>query len=323
MTKVALLQYNTNLYSQKNDAKKNKKASQATVINFSDKTKTSKTVTNKPISKNKNVTKKTAPKKQGFWGGVWKDIKDWWNDKDKVSTDGHDDGKLSVKTALSSIGKSFFGGIIKDAVKHPVATAIAVGIGSVLTVATGGAILAPLVWGGFALGVAQVGAGAYLWHKSKNDGDAKRACETIGNGLFAAVTSAMSAKSALKAVSEAGVTGLDNIDDMNTLEALGKCIKVSPKAMRVGIKNVPNFFGSFNFSNIFNGATSKPTLNPKAAILNGFGEKTRFGMYTRKVPKFKASSFISKPKYKPSLTVKIAKDVPLIQLASSKKSSKK
>lgn len=160
----------------------------------------------------------------------------WWFDVDKVSTDGKDDGKLSVSESLESFGKGL-AGIVKGAVNHPIATAATIGAGAALTVLTGGAALPAMIALGAGAGAVMVGKGAYGVATAKTDAEVKAAWEGIGNGTFAIGASALGAKSSLNAASKAGVTGAQGAKNLNTAQALVKNFKVLPQALKVSGQN--------------------------------------------------------------------------------------
>ena len=114
---------------------------------------------------------------------------DWLQDKDKVCTDGEDDGKLSLMESAKSLGKGLIGGIPKTIINHPLATAVTVGLGAAAIALTGGAA-APLVFGLGAVGGAlTAGNGIYQASKATTDAEAKMAYENIGTGVaFTAVS---------------------------------------------------------------------------------------------------------------------------------------
>ncbi len=162
---------------------------------------------------------------------------DWINDRDKVCTDGQDDGKLSFKEAAKSFGKGLLG-IVKAVAKHPIATALTVAAGAALTVATGGAALPVMVAAGATIGVGQIGYGIYKANTADTDGEAKQAFETIGNGTFSVAASVAAAKPALKAASNAGVASANGAEDMNMINATANCFKSTPEAIVQSAKNV-------------------------------------------------------------------------------------
>lgn len=157
---------------------------------------------------------------------------DWLNDKDKVCTDGKDDGSISLGEGLESFGKGLLG-MVKSAVNHPIATAATVGAGIGLTVLTGGAALPVMVAAGVGVGAVQIGNGAYKATTAKTDGEAKQAWESIGNGTFAIGASALGAKSSLDAAAKAGVTTAEGAKNMNVVEALLQNIKSVPEALKM------------------------------------------------------------------------------------------
>ncbi len=168
-------------------------------------------------------------------------IKNWVQDKDKICTDGLDDGKISAKEASISFGKGLIG-VVKSAIKHPIVTGLTIAAGAALTVATGGAALPVMVAAGATLGVGQIGYGAYKAVTAKSDGEAKQAFETMGNGTFAVAASTVSAKGALNAASKAGVTSAQGAEKLNILQATRQCIKSTPEAITQSGLNIKGNF---------------------------------------------------------------------------------
>ena len=187
--------------------------------------------TNSNIIKNEQSTTKECNTENTNW------FKNWLDDKDKVCTDGNDNGKLSVSEALGSFGKGLMG-IVKSAIKHPIATGITIAAGAALTIATGGAALPILVGAGALIGTGQIGYGAYKAFTADTDGEAKQAFETMGNGTFAVAASALSAKGALNAAAKAGVSSAEGAKDMNALQATVQCIKSAPQAIAQSAANI-------------------------------------------------------------------------------------
>lgn len=157
---------------------------------------------------------------------------DWLKDKDKVSTDGLDDGKISFGEKLKSFGKGLFC-LLKSAINHPILTGATILAGAGLTVLTGGAILPVLVATGLVSGAGMIGYGAYKAATAKTDGGAKQAWETIGGGVFTVGASALGAKSSLKAAERAGVVGAEGAADLNIFQASKQTFKVTPEALKV------------------------------------------------------------------------------------------
>ena len=148
--------------------------------------------------------------------GVGKYISDWWNDKDKVSTDGNDDGQVSTGEKAESFAKGFTGGIVKQVVKNPVETAVvaggtaaaAYGATSLLS-ALGVAAAGPIVAG--ALVVAGIGFGAYTIYQGlkgtkdvKSDGEVKAGFEEAGTGVSMIALSALGARKIKKGTTKSG-----------------------------------------------------------------------------------------------------------------------
>ncbi len=188
-------------------------------------------ITNNQLQK----TNYTAVTQKSSW------FKYWLEDKDKICTDGKDDGKISFKEGAASFGKGLIG-IVKSAIKHPIATGLTIAAGAVLTVATGGAALPVLVAAGVTLGTAQIGVGVYKAATSETDGEAKQALETIGNGTFAVAVSMLSAKGALNAASKAGVSSASTAKDANIIQSTVDCFKVTPGAILQSAKNIKGNF---------------------------------------------------------------------------------
>ena len=120
----------------------------------------------------------------------------WIYDVDKVCTDGQDDGKLNLGEKMESFGKGLFG-LIKASIKNPIATAATVGVGIAIGALAGPVVVAGI---GLACGLGMLGVGAYKASKANNDGDAKRAWETIGTG---AITTALSGVAMAKTIKPA------------------------------------------------------------------------------------------------------------------------
>lgn len=158
---------------------------------------------------------------------------DWLTDKDKICTDRKDDGNLSFKEAMKSVGKGY-AGVLKSAINHPVATAVTVGLGVAATVVTGGAILPVMVVAGAATGIGLIGYGSYKAATAKTDGEAKQAFETIGNGGFTLTASILSAKPAVDKASHAGV----NVKTTsNPYKATAECFKATPDSLKFKMKH--------------------------------------------------------------------------------------
>lgn len=162
---------------------------------------------------------------------------EWVHDRDKVCKDGLDDGKISFREASQSFGKGLIG-LVKTAIKKPFQTILAIEASIALGVLTAGAALPILIAIGVGFGGLQMGLGAYKALKAKTDGEAKQAFETVGNGVFATATSALSAKGALGAASKAGVTGAKDTQGLNFIHSVAKCYEVTPEALQVSKANI-------------------------------------------------------------------------------------
>lgn len=205
--------------------------------------------TQKQVSGAKQETQETSITFQEWWSGeksltsvgarkIGMDgVADWLEGKDKVCTDGKDDGKIGFWEGLKSFGKGL-GGIVKSVIQHPIITGAAVAAGAALTFLTGGAALPALVAIGAATGVGMIGYGGYKAATAETDAEAKQAWETIGTGTFALGTSVLGAKTALNQAAKAGVTSAQGADDMNTLQATAQCFKSSPEVLKVSGQNI-------------------------------------------------------------------------------------
>lgn len=165
----------------------------------------------------------------------------WLNDEDKICTDGNDDGKLSFKEGATNFGKGLIG-IVKSAINHPFKTLACVGAGVSISVLTGGAALPVMAVAGATLGAGTIAYGGYKAITADTDGEAKQAFETMGNGTFALVTSAIGSKGALKAASKAGVDSATGLASNNPIQNLVNCAKVTPEAISISAKNAKGNF---------------------------------------------------------------------------------
>ena len=171
------------------------------------------------------------------------ETKDWINDKDKICTDKHDDGKLSFKDAAKSFVKGVFG-FAKSIVKHPIATGLSVAGTIGIAALTGGAALPIIAAAGAVIGAGQIGFGLYKAITANTDGKAKQAIETMGNGAFAFATSLFGANPALKAANKAGVNGVKISN--NPFKNIIHCFEVAPDSFTVSKANiVSNLTGVF------------------------------------------------------------------------------
>jgi len=136
---------------------------------------------------------------------------DWLEDKDKVCTDGKDDGKLSLEEGATTFAKGLIGGIPKAIIKHPLISAATVGIGVAAASITGLAAT-PILLAAGAIGVVGMGAyNLYNYVKADNDRDAKLAMEGLGTTAQSAVLVGASYKPTMAAAKQAGVNTDGNI----------------------------------------------------------------------------------------------------------------
>ena len=162
------------------------------------------------------------------------DFTDWLQNKDKVCTDGKDDGNIGLWEGVKSFGKGLIGGIPKAMINHPLATAITIGLGTVATAATGGAILPVLGAIGVLTGVGMSGYGTYKAITAKTDGEAKQALETLGMGVTSTALSIASADKALEKAAEAGVESAKVSKDAGIIDKTVQMFKATPEALKVG-----------------------------------------------------------------------------------------
>ena len=158
-------------------------------------------------------------------------ITDWLQDKDKVCTDGKDDGKIGFWEGAKSFAKGLIGGIPKAVINHPLATAATVVAGAAAVALTGGAILPVLGAVGVATGVGIVGYGGYKALTAETDGEAKQALETMGLGVTTTALSVASAEKTLEKAAEAGVKSAQVSKDASFIDKTVKMFKAIPECL--------------------------------------------------------------------------------------------
>lgn len=158
-------------------------------------------------------------------------VTDWLQNKDKVCTDGKDDGKLSAGQYALSFSKGLIGGIPKAIINHPITTAVAVVTGVAAVALTGGAILPVLGAAGVVTGVGMVGYGGYKAATAKTDGEAKQALETMGMGVTTTALSVAAADKALEKAAEAGVKSAQVPEDAGILDKTVQMFKAIPECL--------------------------------------------------------------------------------------------
>lgn len=161
-------------------------------------------------------------------------VADWLEDKDKVCTDGKDDGKLSFKETITCLAKGLLGGIPKMLINHPLATLFALGFGAV----AGGSALLLMCASGLIVGAGAAGYGLYKTATAKNDAEKKMALETLGTGVATTVLSAASVSSALRAASEAGVQSAQVAEDANLGTKIVQTFKAVPESIKLSAQNL-------------------------------------------------------------------------------------
>lgn len=155
---------------------------------------------------------------------------DWLEDKDKVCTDGCDDGKIGFWEGTKSLVKGLVGGIPKMVINHPLTTAVMAGVGAGAVALTGGAILPVLGTIGVVTGVGMAGYGGYKAATAKTDGEAKQALETLGTGITTTALSMASAGKALEKAAEAGVKSAEISKDANIFQKTWQMFKSIPES---------------------------------------------------------------------------------------------
>ena len=213
----------------------------------------------KPYLK-KVTVKKSAPKKEesvSFFDEKWSGhqiakitgdnvVTDWLQDKDKVCTDGKDDGKISFWEGTKSFVKGLVGGIPKAMINHPVATVVTVAAGAAAIAITGGAIVPILGAAGVVTGVGMAGYGGYKAATAKTDGEAKQALETMGMGVTTTALSVATADKVLEQAANAGVKSAQVSEDAGIIDKTIQMFKATPEALKVSAKNIKsNISASF------------------------------------------------------------------------------
>lgn len=243
---------------QKNGTKKGVKFSgNIDEMNYSVKSEVKPYITTKKVAK--KVVKQTKQEAVSFWDSKWSghqiakltgdnDFTDWLQDKDKVCTDGKDDGKIGFWEGTKSLAKGLIGGIPKAMINHPVATAVTLGIGAAATALTGGAILPVLGAIGVVSGVGMAGYGTYKAATAKTDGEAKQALETLGMGVTTTTISISSAGKALESAAKAGVKSAEMAEDANAFTKTIQLFKSIPEALKVSYNNSCNYYNTTIFN---------------------------------------------------------------------------
>ena len=158
-------------------------------------------------------------------------ISDWLQDKDKVCTDGKDDGKIGFLEGTKSFALGLIGGIPKAIINHPIATVATVGVGVLATAFTGGAIIPVFGAIGAASGIGMTGYGVYKAANAKTDGEAKQAFETMGMGVATTALSVKSAGQALEKASEAGVKSAQVSENATSFRKTIQMFKSIPECL--------------------------------------------------------------------------------------------
>lgn len=196
-----------------------------------------------PVAQKQAIEKKEGVKKENtgitfaeWWSGeksltstaaryVGMDsIADWLEDKDKVCTDGKDDGKVGLWEGIKSFGKGLLGGIPKAIIQHPLITGVTVAAAAGLTAITGGAA-APILWGlGAVLTAGSAGHSLYKAATAKTDGEMKAALEGTGTATAAAAMLGVTYGSTMTTAKNAGVN-----TDGNILQTMKSSAEISSR----------------------------------------------------------------------------------------------
>ena len=141
----------------------------------------------------------------------WENLADWLEDKDKVCTDGQDDGNIGFKEGAKSFAKGLVGGIPKAIINHPLVSGAAIAVGAAAIALTGGAA-APILWG---LGALAVGTSATTnivkAVTADTDAEKKAALEGTGSATASAALLAATYGTTMNAAKQAGVKTDGNI----------------------------------------------------------------------------------------------------------------
>lgn len=157
----------------------------------------------------------------------WESLADWLEDKDKVCTDGIDDGDIGFIEGAKSFTKGLVGGIPKAMINHPLITAGAIVGGAALTILTGGAA-APILWG-LGVGLTAVSATANIVKAAtaKTDGEKKAALEGTGTSTASAALLGATYGTTMNAARQAGVN-----TDGNFAQTIKSSAEVSTKNIK-------------------------------------------------------------------------------------------
>lgn len=157
----------------------------------------------------------------------WENLADWLEDKDKVCTDGQDDGNIGFKEGAKSFAKGLVGGIPKAIIKHPLISGIAIAAGAAATVLTGGAA-APILWGiGAALTAGSAIANGVKAATADTDAEKKAALEGTGTAAASAVLLGATYGTTMNAAKQAGVN-----TDGNFAQTMKSSAEISAKNIK-------------------------------------------------------------------------------------------
>ena len=198
--------------------------------------------TAKAVKREEGEEKKATITFQEWWNGEksltstaarrvgWENLADWLEDKDKVCTDGQDDGKLGFKEGAKAFGKGLLGGIPKAMINHPLITAGVMAGAAGITILTGGAA-APILWGLGAAAVAgSAGVNIAKAATADTDGEKKAALEGAGTSTAAAAMLGATYGTTMKTAKQAGV-----YTEGNAWQTLKSSAKVSAKNIKGNI----------------------------------------------------------------------------------------
>ena len=204
------------------------------------------------LSSNAAENEPVEEEKPGFFKRAGGYIADWWTDKDKVSTDGKDDGYISAGEKVEAFGKGFAGGVVKNIIKNPIESVAIIGgttvvaYGSTAALSALGVVAAgPIVAG--VLIITGIGFGAYAIYQgikgakeADNDGAVKAGYEEAGTGASIVVMSGLGARKLGKSVTkQAEAAKLQS--EAATSEAGAAEVKMQRPKQGMQTKDVHNF----------------------------------------------------------------------------------
>ena len=209
----------------------------------------------KPYIKQVKVNKNTPKKEEnvGFFDERWSGyqiakltgnnaLTDWLQNKDKVCSDGEDDGKLSIGQITLNLTKGIIGGIPKAIINHPVATTVTAVVGGTIIAAVGASVLPVIGTVGLIAGIYTIGKGIYNSVTAKTDKEAKLALENLGMGITSTALTVASTGQILDNAAKAGVESAKVAKDASSLTKTVQMIKAIPEALKLSCKNFKYYY---------------------------------------------------------------------------------